>query len=219
MEPRERWISFDCFGTLVDWNGGFRAILSRAGATRPQELVEAFHRAERAVEAQPYRSYREVTSIALERAMEETGLPQSAVRTGALAEEWATLPVFGDTVPALQALRDDGWSLAVLTNCDVDLFAQTAAALGIALDRVVTAQDVRSYKPALAHFHRFRETIGSAPWAHVACSWFHDIVPARAVGIPRIWIDRDRTGDDPAIATRVLPNLEDLPAVVRLVMR
>lgn len=215
----ERWVSFDCFGTLVDWHGGFRAILARAGAARPQELLEAFHRAERAVEAQPYRSYRDVTRLALARAMAETGVDASQLRASALADEWGTLPVFDDTVPALSALRDDGWSLAVLTNCDVDLFAQTAAALGIALDRVITAQDVRSYKPALAHFYRFRETIGTAPWAHVACSWFHDIVPARTVGIPRIWIDRDRTGDDPALATRVLPNLEDLPSVVRLVMR
>ncbi|HKU81277.1 MAG TPA: HAD-IA family hydrolase, partial [Candidatus Tumulicola sp.] len=212
-------VSFDCFGTLVDWHGGFRLILARAGASRPQELEDAYHRAERFIEAGPYRSYREVTRLALERAMAETGLAQQALSATALADQWARLPVFDDTVPALQALRDDGWSLAVLTNCDADLFAQTAAALGIALDRVVTAQDVRSYKPAPAHFHRFRETIGAAPWVHVACSWFHDIVPARAAGIPRIWIDRDRTGDDPALATRVLPNLEDLPAVVRLVMR
>ena len=101
----------------------------------------------------------------------------------------------------------------MLTNCDVDLFALTAPTLGVTIDRVVTAQDVRSYKPALAHFHRFRETIGDAPWVHVACSWFHDIAPARTVGIPRIWVDRDRTGDDPSIATRVLPNLESLATV------
>lgn len=216
---RERWISFDCFGTLVDWRGGFRAILERAGAARPVELVAAFHRCEPAVESEPYRSYREVTRIALERAMQELGIPVTSLRSTALADEWQSLPVFADTEPALRSLRDEGWSLAVLTNCDVDLFEETAATLGVALDRVITAQEVRSYKPALAHFHRFRETIGEAPWIHVACSWFHDIVPARTVGIPRIWIDRDRTGEDPAIATRVLPNLEDLTAVVRLVMR
>jgi 2-haloacid dehalogenase len=214
----ERWISFDCFGTLVDWNGGFGGILERAGAGRAAELVAAYHRHERRVEAEGYRSYREVTRVALELAMRELAIDSSVPAT-AIADGWATLPVFPDTVTALQRLRDDGWLLAVLTNCDNDLFLETSAALGIAIDRVITAQDVRSYKPALAHFKRFRETIGDVLWAHAACSWFHDIVPARTMGIPRIWIDRDRTGDEPAIATSVLPNLEDLPTVIRRVMR
>jgi 2-haloacid dehalogenase len=214
----ERWVSFDCFGTLVDWHAGFRAIVERAGARRPQELVAAFHRHEPVVEAEPYRSYREVTRIALERAMRELRIDPALPAT-IIAEGWQTLPVFADTTPALRRLRDDGWLLAVLTNCDADLFAETAPSLGSVIDRVITAQDVRSYKPALAHFHRFRETIGDAPWIHVACSWFHDIVPARTVGVPRIWIDRDRTGDDPSIATRVLPNLEGLATVVHLVIR
>jgi 2-haloacid dehalogenase len=216
---RDRWVSFDCFGTLIDWHGGFRAILRRAGSQRPEELVSAFHRAERAVEAEAYRSYREVTRLALERALGELGIGAAALPATAIADAWATLPAFADAAPALRELHEDGWLLAVLTNCDVDLFAETAPTLGEVIDRVITAQEVRSYKPALAHFHRFRETIGDAPWVHVACSWFHDIVPARTVGIPRIWIDRDRTGDDPAIATRVLPDLVDLPSVVRLVMR
>jgi 2-haloacid dehalogenase len=214
----ERWVSFDCFGTLVDWHGGFRTILQRAGVERALELIAAFHRHERVVEAEPYRSYREVTAIALQRAVRELHVELTASPT-AIADGWQTLPVFCDTAAALQQLRDDGWFLAVLTNCDVDLFEQTAPTLGVSIDRVVTAQDVRSYKPALAHFHRFRETIGDAPWLHVACSWFHDIVPARKVGIPRIWIDRDRTGEDPAIATRVLPDLEDLATIVRSVVR
>jgi 2-haloacid dehalogenase len=214
----ERWVSFDCFGTLVDWHTGFRAILERAGARRPGELVAAFHRYEPVVEAEPYRTYRDVTRIALERAMAELRI-EPALRSTVIAEGWASLPAFADTMPSLRRLRDDGWLLAVLTNCDADLYAETATSLGVSIDRVITAQDVRSYKPALAHFHRFRETIGDAPWIHAACSWFHDIVPARTVGIPRIWIDRDRTGDDPSIATRVLPNLVDLATVVRLVTR
>lgn len=214
----ERWVTFDCFGTLVDWHTGFRAILEQAGARRPVELLAAFHRHEPVVEAGTYRSYREVTRLALEQAMNDLGSELELSAT-ALADAWGTLPVFADTVPALQRLREDGWLLGVLTNCDVDLFEQTAPTLGVALDRVVTAQDVQSYKPALAHFRRFRDSIGDAPWIHAACSWFHDIVPARRLGIPRVWVDRDRTGDDPAIASRVIPNLEDLPTIVRMVMR
>ena len=214
----ERWVSFDCFGTLVDWNAGFAAILERAGARRARDLVEAYHRHEPVVEAANYRSYREVTRLALEQAISDLG-SEFGLSPTAIADEWATLPVFPDTRPALARLREDGWMLAVLTNCDVDLFEQTAPTLGVTIDRVITAEHVHSYKPALAHFHRFRETINDAPWIHVACSWFHDIVPARTVGVPRIWVDRERTGEDPAIATRVIPNLESLPAIVRLVMR
>ena len=212
----DRWVSFDCFGTLIDWRDGFAAILRRAGVRRVDEVLSAYHRAEPGVEAQPYRCYREVLAAALDRALQASG---DSVPATVLSDEWHTLPAFADTQPSLRALRDEGWSLAILTNCDVDLFEQVEPALGVPIDRVVTAQDVRSYKPAPAHFHRFRETIGNAPWVHVAASWFHDIAPARTAGIPRVWIDRERSGDDPAIATRVLPDLEDLPSVLRLLLR
>ncbi len=215
---RERWVSFDCFGTLVDWHTGFRRILERAGARTATEIEAAFHRYEPEVEAGEYRSYREVTRLALERAMDD--VPEEPhLSATAIADDWESLPVFEDAPRALQQLHDEGWHLAVLTNCDVDLFAVTAPSLGVRIDRVVTAEDVRSYKPALRHFHRFRETIGDVPWVHVACSWFHDIAPARAVGIPRIWVDRDRTGEDPSIATRVIPDLESLATILHMVMR
>jgi 2-haloacid dehalogenase len=214
---RERWASFDCFGTLVDWELGFRAILAATGATKPDAVVRAFHRHEAALEAETYRPYREVTRMALERAVAEVG--DTIGSATALTDAWQSLPVFDDTVDALQQLRADGWSLAILTNCDDDLFARTAAEIGVAFDRVVTAQNVRSYKPAPAHFFRFRETIGDTPWVHVACSWFHDIVPAHRAGIPRVWIDRQRSYEDPALATAVLPDLHELASVVRTIVR
>lgn len=155
--------------------------------------------------------------MALERAIAETG--DTIASATALADSWALLPVFDDSVAALQQLRADGWSLAVLTNCDNDLFALTAAHIGIAIDRVVTAENVRSYKPAPAHFFRFRETIGDSPWVHVACSWFHDIVPAHRAGVPRVWIDRQRSHEDPALATAVLPDLRELASVMRTIVR
>jgi 2-haloacid dehalogenase len=214
---RERWASFDCFGTLIDWERGFRAILAANGASQPDAVVNAFHRHEASVEAEAYRPYREVTRMALERAIAETG--DTIASATALADSWALLPVFDDSVAALQQLRADGWSLAVLTNCDDDLFALTAAHIGIAIDRVVTAENVRSYKPAPAHFFRFRETIGDSPWVHVACSWFHDIVPAHRAGVPRVWIDRQRSHEDPALATAVLPDLRELASVMRTIVR
>ena len=212
----DRWISFDCFGTLVDWNGGFHAILRPIAGSRTGDLVSAYHRHERRIEQEAYRKYRDVTRIALERAAQEISCPLAAHEVGALASAWNTLPVFEDTAPVLRRLHEEGWSIAVLTNCDDDLFAVTREQLGETVDMVVTAERVRSYKPALEHFAHFRGRIGpSASWVHAACSWFHDIAPARALGVPRIWIDRDRTGEDPAAATAVLPDLRGLAATVQ----
>lgn len=209
------WISFDCFGTLVDWNGGFKRCLYDLAGERAPELVEAYHRHEPDVEREPFRLYRDVTRIALERAAHEIGFPLKSSDAGVLADRWDELPPFSDTLPALNELRADGWSLAVLTNCDDDLFARTQARLGFTFDELVTAQQVRSYKPGLAHFEAFRRRREPQQWVHAACSWFHDIEPASRLGLPRIWIDRDRTGQDPSTASAVLPDLTKLPQTAR----
>lgn len=210
----ERWASFDCFGTLVDWHAGFRAIFERVAGTRAGELEHAYHQHEAAVEREEFRPYSDVTRIATQRAAQAIGLNIDESQSLALAREWGTLPVFDDTREALASLRDAGWKLAVLTNCDVAMFEQTKTALGIPLDLVITAEDVRSYKPALAHFITFRERVNPQKWVHVACSWVHDIAPARTLGIPRVWIDRDKTDDDPAAATVVRDTLHDLRTAV-----
>lgn len=102
----------------------------------------------------------------------------------------------------LAGLRAMGCRLAVLTNCDEDLFKQTHRNFRQPFDRVLTAEQVRAYKPSLAHFRQFARTTGVDPadWVHVACSYFHDIPPAEKLGTRRLWQDRDRTGDDPAAA-------------------
>jgi|SRR5579884_388700 len=211
-------MTFDCFGTLVDWHSGFRAILADAGLDCVDELEHAYHGFEATVEAEPYRSYRSATRLTLERAAAQQGITLTRNQQTALADNWAKLPVFPDTVPALTRLRNNGWKIAVLTNCDDDLFAQTQHVIGVAFDAVVTAQTVHSYKPALAHFKYFRDNILAShdDWVHTACSWFHDIAPARTLGIPRIWIDRDRSGDDPGAANFVLPNLDRLAEIADL---
>jgi 2-haloacid dehalogenase len=210
-----KWMSFDCFGTLVDWHSGFRAILSAAGIERTDEIERAYHRHEAAVESEMYRSYRDATRLTLSRAANELGITLTAAQRTAIADNWASLPVFDDTVPALGRLKNTGWKLAVLTNCDEDLFAQTQRDIGIPFDAIVTAERVRSYKPALTHFEYFRDRVlGEGDlWVHTACSWFHDIAPARELGIQRIWIDRDRTGHDRSAATAVLPDLTRLPQI------
>jgi 2-haloacid dehalogenase len=213
----DRWVTFDCFGTLVDWRGGWKRALTPIAGARTDALIEAYHAAEREIEEErPHRLYKEVLRRGVERGAERLGI---ALRKGdgdALARNWGTMDFFPDVGPALGALREAGWKLAMLTNCDLDLFALTLGRFPVRPDLVVTAEEVGSYKPALGHFNHFERVSGVARdnWIHAACSWVHDIAPARSLGLKRIWIDRDRTGHDPKAATRVLPNVVDLPRTV-----
>ena len=126
------------------------------------------------------------------------------------------MTVFEDTAAALGALTSAGWHLAILTNCDDDLFAATAPKLPVAFDVVVTAEQVRSYKPDLGHFRRFAELTGATPanWIHVANSWVHDILPAARMGLRSVWVDRDLTGHPAKLADRRITSMRRLPEAV-----
>jgi 2-haloacid dehalogenase len=203
-----RWITFDCFGTLVDWQTGFREILRSVVGDRVDEVVAAYHNAEPAVEREhPSASYRTILRESLARA---------GVDSHVLAERWGELPVFADTEPSLTALRSAGWKLGVLTNCDNDLFAATRERFPVPIDEVVTAEEVGNYKPDLAHFTEFEKRTGvdRADWVHAAVSYTHDMVPARALGIRRIWVDRERTGQDPSTVSARVTSLAALVSVL-----
>ena len=212
-----RWVSFDCFGTLVDWHSGFDAALRPIGGTRTGELLAAYHRHEPILEAErPHRSYRNVLIEGVTRAAADVGIAVSSEQAAAIPKAWDQLRVFQDVEPALAGLREKGCKLAVLTNCDEDLFARTQRAFKHPFDLVVTAEHVKDYKPSHSHFRRFYRVTGvdMRHWVHVACSWFHDVVPAREFGIPCVWIDRDRTGQDAAGATVRMPDATTLADVV-----
>jgi 2-haloacid dehalogenase len=211
---QDRWMTFDCFGTLIDWTSGFRTILKPLAGDRADALMAEYHRAERTLEAgTPHRRYREVLTLGMRQSAEAIGLDLAAADADSLVRRWGELPLYPDVPAAFAALRDAGWKIAMLTNCDDDLFAMTAARNPtLAPDLVVTAEQVGSYKPAFGHFARFEERTGvkRQDWVHAACSWHHDIEPARRYGIARVWVDRDRTGEDPAAATHVVPDVAGL---------
>lgn len=212
-----RWVTFDCFGTLVDWHTGFAAVLRNIAGARLPELLQSYHRHERRAELdRPHRLYRNVLETALRRAASYLGVPITDEQATALPRNWGQLPVFPDVEPELAALRASGFRLAVLTNCDNDLFAETQKNFRCPFDLVVTAEDATDYKPALTHFRRFFRLSGVEldDWVHVACSFFHDIGPASEMGIRRIWVDRDRTGEDSAAATIRLGDAHGLTAAV-----
>jgi 2-haloacid dehalogenase len=159
--------------------------------------------------------YREILAEGLRRAAAREGIGLPPGGEHALTEHWAEMPIFDDVGPALGALRDAGWSLAILTNCDDDLIATTVERMPVEFDLLVTAEQVGSYKPAHGHWRRFAElTSEREGWVHAANSWFIDIRPASELGIPRVWVDRDRSGHDAAIADVVLPDLRGLPDAV-----
>ena len=158
-----RWITFDCYGTLVDWQSGFFAILKTIAAERTGELLEAYHRSEPKVEAErPFRTYKQVLEISLLRAASEVGIQLTPEQARSLPNQWSRLTVFGDVEEALLQLRSAGYKLGVLTNCDEDLFAQTQRSFKQRFDLVVTAERVRDYKPSLNHFRFFRKNLSRA---------------------------------------------------------
>jgi 2-haloacid dehalogenase len=210
----ERWMTFDCYGTLLDWQTAFRRILAPSARGRIDELVGAFHAVEPEVERDlPTASYKAILREAVARAGRRIGL--EGADGDALVRDWGTIEAFPDTVQALQGLQRQGWRLGILTNCDDDLFAATRAALGVEIDLVVTAEQVRSYKPALGHFERFEAATGveRRNWVHAAVSWWHDMVPARELGLRRIWVDREDSGHDASIVTARVPDMAGLAAL------
>jgi len=180
--------------------------------------MRAYHYFECELEAaRPHRLYREVLSAALLRASAAVGVSISEVCARTLPEGWASLPVFPDVEKMLGSLRAMGCRLAVLTNCDDDLFAQTERAFQQPFDLVITAEQVGAYKPSSRHFERLAEVAGVSrhDWVHVACSWYHDIAPARMLGIQRVWLDRDTTGHDERAASARVESAADVGQVVR----
>jgi 2-haloalkanoic acid dehalogenase type II len=176
--PKFDVITFDCYGTLIDWRSGIRAAFESIGVDG-DEALRNYMEIEPQIE-QGYRPYREV--------LREVGKRIApGVRLDETLRSWKP---FADTNPALERLRKSGVRLGILSNVDDDLLAETRKHFTVDFDVIVTAQQVRSYKPGHAHFIEARKRIGDARWLHAAQSNFHDIVPANELGIPNAWINR-----------------------------
>ncbi len=206
----ERWATFDCYGTIVDWNGGIRTELERLfGVERSGELLARYHEIEPEVQASNAgASYREVLTIALERLAEEAALPIPEGDTGALARSLPSWPVFADAPPGLAEAKRRGWRLGILSNTDRDLIDASMDEIGVPFDLVIVAGEIGSYKPAKGHWRTFRDQAGATDGTHVhvAQSVYHDIAPAAELGITSIWINRLGEPPDPRPAA-TLPDL------------
>ena len=189
----ERWATFDCYGTLVDWNGGIRCTLAGLfPQADPQALLKAYHRHEPEIQAGRGIPYREVMAEAVRRVEREFDATVPAGAGDALGESLPGWPVFPEVPGALAELRDRGWKLAILSNTDPDLLDASLRAIGVPVDLRVVASEIGSYKPALGHWQVFfeRSRAKRERHVHVAASLFHDIEPARQQGLSSVWINR-----------------------------
>ncbi len=188
-------VTFDCYGTLIDWEDGLRRAFLEAAAVDgvtldPKAVLAAYAEIERVVEAEPYRSYRDVLTEAARRVAARLRWRLHESRARFLVDTLTTWTPFPDTNPALERLARAGHRLGILSNVDDDLLAGTRRHLTVQWGLVVTAQQVRSYKPAHGHFLAARRAIGGDRWLHAAQSYVHDVVPARTLGIPVAWVNR-----------------------------
>jgi 2-haloacid dehalogenase len=203
----DRWATFDCYGTLIDWNGGIRSVLARVfGEERADAQLEHYHDVEPALQVGSDRSYREV----MRETMRELGASDGD--EDALAEALPSWVPFPEVRGALENARARGWKLAVLSNTDRDFIEASSTQIGVPFELAIVASEIGSYKPGQRHWLRFFDETGASreSHVHVAQSHFHDIVPANELGLRSIWINRYHERCEPS-ATRELPDLARLP--------
>jgi 2-haloacid dehalogenase len=212
----DRWVTFDVYGTLIDWNGGIRSELERLWpAEDADRLLARYHELEPQVEEGRAIPYRQVLTEALVRLAGEEDLELSPEEGGALGDSLPSWRPFPEVPGALAELRGGGFKLVPLSNTDPDFLAASLERIGVPVDGQVTAEDAGSYKPAFGHWERFFERYGAdrERHVHVAASLFHDIEPAQRLGLKAVWINRlGEQSDLPRAAE--LKDLSRLPDVL-----
>ena len=187
-------ITFDCYGTLIDWETGisnaFKSEAQRDGLSLDREdIIAAYMVEEPQAEAPPFRRYREVLGDTAQRVAKRLGWIITPRRASFLADSLPGWIPFPDTNPALERLAEKH-KLGLLSNTDDDLIAATRRHFTVPFDVVVTAEQIKSYKPGFAHFQEGLRRAGDMKLLHAARSYYHDIVPTAALGIPAVWVNR-----------------------------
>ena len=212
-QMNDRWATFDCYGTLIDWNLGLRTAMEGLWPKADgAALLARYHEREPEVEAGRGIPYRQVLAETLAKVAEAEDLAVPPGRSQALAESLPSWPAFSEVPDALRRLRDAGWRLAILSNTDPDLLDASLRQIGVPVDLRVVASEIGSYKPAPGHWETFFERSGAerARHIHVAASLYHDVQPCVALGLRCVWINRlDEESDLPRAGELV--DLSGLP--------
>jgi len=222
-------VSFDCYGTLIDWESGILPVLKQLLSSRDIDLsddgtLEMFAEFESELEKDQsnYIKYRQILQEVVEKLGQRFNFEPTETELNSLADSVKNWQPFPDTVAALAALKQK-YKLAVISNIDDDLFAGTAKHLQVELDWVITAEQVRSYKPSTRNFESAIDRMGIAPekLLHVAQSLYHDIVPAASMGISTVWVNRrqGKAGFGATLPASAQPDLEvpDLKTLVEAI--
>lgn len=220
--PKPQWLTFDCYGTLIQWDEGLVAAVERILGRRPgatvdvATLIRVYDRYEHALEGErPHRSFREVAGTGLRRAMEELELAYASEDIEILTGGISRMPPFPEVVDALGALKAQGFKLCIISNTDDDIIAGNVAQLGGHIDRVITAQQAQAYKPSPRIFNHAHKALGVTrdQIVHICASPHLDLVAARDMGFRAIWIDRG-TGRKPLAdyaSDETFPSLDCVP--------
>jgi 2-haloacid dehalogenase len=206
----DRWATFDCYGTLIDWNGGVGRELERLfGADRASALLHRYHEVEPQVQREePTRSYRDVLAIALSRLGDVPAGEEDAF--GRSLPSWESFP---EVRASLDEARARGWKLAILSNTDREFIDASMETIGAPFELAIVASEIGSYKPGHKHWEEFYARTGAAPagHVHVGASLFHDVAPARELGLRTIWINRlgEEARPRPDVELRSLSGLAD----------
>ena len=219
-------MTFDCYGTLIDWETGIfsalRPLLAAHGITISDfELLNLYSELESEAERGEFHAYREVLKSVVRGFGERLRFQPTESQIRSLPDSLASWPPFPDTVAALRQLKSR-YKLAIISNVDDDLFAPTARRLEVNFDEVITAQQAGAYKPSLKIFQLAKQRLGVAPaqWLHVGQSIYHDVIPAKSLGIATVWVKRPspRPGAGAAKAASGEPDLEvpDLKTLAQL---
>ncbi len=212
----DRWATFDCYGTLIDWNGGITGALARLfGDSEAAGLLERYHEVEPQVQAEdPERTYRTVLTLTLERLAESEDLELADGEHDALARSLPAWTPFPEVPEALEEARGRGWRLAILSNTDRDFIAASKARIGIPFDETIVASEIGSYKPGHRHWSEFfaRTHADRDRHVHVAASLFHDVAPANELGLKSVWVNRlgETAGPVPTREVEDLTGLADV---------
>ncbi|MGA3196892.1 MAG: haloacid dehalogenase type II [Terriglobales bacterium] len=216
-------ISFDCYGTLIDWESGILPVLRRLLALHDQSLADAallelYGEFEAEAESGPYQNYRDVLQSVVLAFARRLNFEATPAEIRSLHESVPSWPPFPDTVAALHQLKRR-FKLAVISNIDDDLFAATRNHLDVEFDAIITAQQAQSYKPSSRNFELALRTLALPPerLLHAGQSIYHDVVPAQSLGISAVWVNRKsaRPGIGAVRAATGKPDLE-VPDVATL---
>lgn len=224
--PRPLWLTFDCYGTLIQWDEGLRAAIERilaekgAHSVDPDTLLSVYDRHEHTLEqTPPHRSFRTLAGLSLQLAFKELGLPANDSDSAVLTDSISAMPPFPEVPGTLQQLKALGYKLCIVSNTDDDVIAGNVAQLGGHIDRVITAQQAGAYKPNRRLFDYAHEQLGVGldQVVHICASPHLDHAAARDIGFRCVWIDRgtgrqllaDYTPD------AILPTLDGVPGLFK----